>query len=324
MRQRTLLADALEERQLLTVPLVTDHGGSVLQNIQVETVYWNWNTPALKTMATQLNTFVGDVTNSAYWSDLAQYNVNSGSWAGEYDIAGAPPLSKLGLGNIQVTTNADVEAALVANLGKKDANGNVLPKPDPKSTLYLVFLPPGDPFNYTDGTGTFTVAASYSVPRTKPAWTVFGGQHAWNTANNFAYAVIEYPGPVGRGFSNFMSEDAPTVLSFLTVVSSHELVESATDAEAYVNANRTATGFGWYFSPPARAPAIPAAAPRSATRSRARMSGRRWRTSKTPRSPTPGSCSSTGQTSFPSRTTRTTGRWSWRGSRRSSCPATLR
>ena len=55
----TLIADALEERMLLAVPLVTDHGGSILQNVQVETVYWNWNTPALMTMANQLNTLRG-------------------------------------------------------------------------------------------------------------------------------------------------------------------------------------------------------------------------------------------------------------------------
>jgi hypothetical protein len=244
-----ITAEQLEVRQLLAVPLVTDHGGSVLKNIQVETVYWNWNTPALMAMANQLNTFAGDVTGSNYWSDLAQYNVDFGSWSGEFNIAGAPPANTNGYGGLKVTTNADVEATLVANLGKADGNGNILPKPDSASTLYLVYLPPGDPFNFTDGTGVFPVAASYSVPGTPPDWTVFGGQHAWNVANNFAYSVIPYPGPVGRGLSNTISPDATSVLSFLTAVSSHELVEAATDAKAYINANGTTAAFGWYFSP---------------------------------------------------------------------------
>ena len=86
-----LTAEPLEDRQLLAVPLVTDHGGSILQNVQVETVYWNWNTAALQNMAKQLNTFVGDITDSPYWSDLAQYGVGFGSLSGEFDIAGAPP-----------------------------------------------------------------------------------------------------------------------------------------------------------------------------------------------------------------------------------------
>ncbi len=249
----TPTALALEERVLLSVPLVTDHGGSILQNVQVETVYWNWNTPALMAMANQLNTFVADVTDSQYWSGLAQYGVGVGSWSGEFDIAGAPPLSPGGAGGIGVTTNHDVEAKLVGSLGQMDANGNVLPRPN-ANTLYLVFMPPGDPFNFTDGTGTFFVAASYKSPVNPSAWMVFGGQHAWNVANSFAYAVIPYPGPVGNGFSNIISSDATSVLSFLTAVSSHELVEAATDAEAFINPNGTSTAFGWYFTPPGKGP----------------------------------------------------------------------
>ena len=254
-----ITAETLEERQLLAVPLVTDHGGSILQNIQVETVYWNWNTPALMAMEKQLNTFAGDITASQYWSGLAQYNVDFGSWSGQYNIAGAPPQVTPGFGSVVgnpflVTTNADVEATLIANLGKKDANGDVLPMPNPASTLYLVFLPPGDPFNYTDGTATYFAAASYSVPNTPAPWTVLLGQHAWNQASNFAYAVIPYPGTVGRGFANPMSPDAGSALNLLTVVSSHELVEAATDAKAFLNPNHTTTAFGWYFSPPGAGP----------------------------------------------------------------------
>jgi hypothetical protein len=130
----------LEDRQLLAVPLVTDHGGSILKNVEVETVYWNWNTPDLIAMSGQLNTFVADVTNSQYWSGLAQYGVGSGSLSGEFDIAGAPSLATKGFGGIGVTTNADVEASLVANLGKADANGNILPIPNPASMLYIMFI----------------------------------------------------------------------------------------------------------------------------------------------------------------------------------------
>ena len=250
----TITAEPLEERRLLAVPLVTDHGGSVLKSVEVETVFWNWNNAALQLTATQINTFVGDVTNSTYWSDLAQYNVDSGSWNGEFDVAGAPPRTTNGYGGLKVTTNADVENMLIANFGKADANNNTLPNPNPQSTLYLVFMPPGDPFNYTDGTGNFFVAASYSVPGERAPWTVFGGQHAWNAANSFAYAVVPYPGNVGGGYSNTISADAPTVLDFLTAVSSHELVEASTDAEAYVNANGSTTALGWYFSPPGAGP----------------------------------------------------------------------
>ncbi len=250
--RRIPTAEGLEDRQLLAVTLVTNHGGSILQSVQVETVFWNWNTPALQAMATQLDTFVADITQSAYWNDLSQYGgVTYGSWSGEYDIAGAPPQTTLGYGGLAVTTNADVETTLTANLGQTDANGNTLPVPNPASTLYLVFMPPGDAFNFTDATATFPVAASYSGG----GWSTFGGQHAWHNGAggadpSYAYAVVPFPGPVGGGFSNIISPDATSVLNFLTVVSSHELVEAVTDAQAYVNANGTATAYGWYVTPP--------------------------------------------------------------------------
>ncbi len=253
VRERIPGAELLEDRRLLAVPLVTDHGGSILASPQIETVYWDWDTAPLQAMATQLNTFVADVTQSSYWSDLLQYGVGYGGWSGEFDIAGAPPQTTLGLGGLGVTTNADVEAELSANLGVTNGNGQTLPVPN-ANTLYLVYLPPGDPFNFTDGSGAFTVAASYPSPGNPSTWTVFGGQHAWNVANSYAYAVIPYPGAVGGGFSNIMSADATSELSFLTAVSSHEMVEASTDAEAYVNANGTATAFGWYFTPPGAGP----------------------------------------------------------------------
>jgi len=250
----TLTAEVLEDRQLLALQLATDHGGSILQNVQVETVYWNWNTAALQNMANQLNTFVANVTDSQYWSDLAQYNANYGSWSGEFDIAGVPPMLTNGFGGLKVTNNFDVETTLAGDLGKADAKGNILPNPDPASTLYLVFMPHGDPFNFTEGTETAFVAASYNSPGNPTPWMVFGGQNAWNVANSFAYAVIPYQDPVGGGFSNIINSDATSVLSFLTAVSSHEMVEASTDAEAYILPNETSTVFGWYFTPPEAGP----------------------------------------------------------------------
>lgn len=125
-------------------------------------------------MASQLDNFVGDITDSTYWSGLAQYGgVGPGSFTGEFDIDGAPPQNVVGLGGLKVTTNANVEAELSANLGQTNTLGQTLPNPN-ANTLYVVYMPPGDPFNFTDGTGVKTVAASYSIPGGSVPWTVLG------------------------------------------------------------------------------------------------------------------------------------------------------
>ncbi len=251
-RKRTFGGEALEDRQLLAVPLVTDHGGVILQNIQVETIYWGWAGPEAA-MEPQLNNFVADLVapTSSYWSGLAQYDVDSGSWVGSFDVPGAPPLGPANPGVTAppggVTTDVDVQAMLTANVGATN-----IPAPN-ANTLYLVFLPPGDPYNFTNSTGTITAAAaSYKgagVPQLL-AW------HTWSAANG-SYAVIPYPGAVGGGFSNGAAADAPSELTDLTVVSSHEMVEAATDPEAFVAAQTAAgavnLGFGWYFTPSTQA-----------------------------------------------------------------------
>ncbi len=202
--RRTPTAEWLEDRQLLAVTLVTDHGGSILQSVQVETVFWNWNAPALQAMAAQLDTFVADITQSAVLERSGPVRRRH-VWqlVGRVRHRGGAPQTTIGYGGLAVTTNADVEATLTANVGQTDANGNTLPVPDPASTLYLVFMPPGDAFNFTDATATFPVAASYSGG----PWGTFGGQHAWHNgagARTPATPTRSSHSPVPSG------EDTPT------------------------------------------------------------------------------------------------------------------
>ena len=72
----------------------------------------------------------------------------------------APPLGPANPGVTAppggVTTDVDVQAMLTANVAAAN-----IPAPN-ANTLYLVFLPPGDPYNFTNSTGTITAAASYS------------------------------------------------------------------------------------------------------------------------------------------------------------------
>ena len=102
-----LTADALEDRQLLA-PLVTVHGGPILTNVQVYTVYWGWNmaakVPGMRggvtygDLANMIDNFFQDITGSGYMSDLAQYGAGKGTWEKQDMVAGpvaarSPPMT---------------------------------------------------------------------------------------------------------------------------------------------------------------------------------------------------------------------------------------
>ena len=89
---------ALEDRQLLAVPVMTPHGGPILTNVQVVTVYWGWNAAAAVPgmrggvtfggLATTLDNFYSDITGSGYMADLAQYGAGDGTWLKQDMVAG--------------------------------------------------------------------------------------------------------------------------------------------------------------------------------------------------------------------------------------------
>src|SRR5262245_44015567 len=74
----------LEHRQLLSLS-VSYHGGPLIPNVQVETLYLGqaWADPQqLQATARSLNSFFGSITNSPYMDSLGQYNVHRGQFLG--------------------------------------------------------------------------------------------------------------------------------------------------------------------------------------------------------------------------------------------------
>src|SRR5438309_1475371 len=74
--------EALEDRRLLAAN-VTFHGGPLLQNVQVESVYLGqaWATDStLQQQASQTDGFLQYFTSSPYLDALASYNVGHGSF----------------------------------------------------------------------------------------------------------------------------------------------------------------------------------------------------------------------------------------------------
>ena len=146
-----------------------------------------------------------------------------------------------------MTTNADVEATLISQPGENGCERQRPAHAEREHALPCVHAS-GRPVQLhrrlraPTSSQPATTRLAFQLPG-----TVFGGQHAWNIGNSFAYAVIPFPGPVGGGYSNIISPDATSVLSFLTAVSSHEMVEASTDAEAYVNRQRNGHGIRLVF-----------------------------------------------------------------------------
>ena len=118
------------------------HGGPLLANVQVETVYYGaqWNTDAsLIAMRSQINSFFRFVTNSVYVDQLLEYSepgyiIGRGSFTGENVLGPA-----LAAGS--TVSDATVRQAITANLGGKDNIGNTVPQPN-ANRLYVVFAPP--------------------------------------------------------------------------------------------------------------------------------------------------------------------------------------
>jgi hypothetical protein len=173
---------------------VTYHGGPLLQNVRVVTLYWgpDWKGSAL---SSYFNGFFKTLfADGRFLANLAQYSTDSytignGTLAHSTTDTMAPPAT---------VKDTEIRAEIQAQI----AAGH-LPQPDP-NTLYFVFTPP-----------QVVVVDRYGNDSAND----FTGYHDFvSGSDGFTYAVIPYDSTLSD----------PRVM---TVYASHELAEGVTDPE---------------------------------------------------------------------------------------------
>jgi predicted phage tail protein len=191
----------LEQLERRDVPTVTFHGGPVLANVEIQALYlgsdWNGNTPIT---TDTFDAFLAHISDSDYMDMLneAGYGVGRGYLAGSAIDGSDLP---------SVINDADIQ-----NYIDNDINSGLLAAPD-DNTLYFVNVEPG-----------------VQVDGSPPGYgyhSSFTGQGDLTDGTVIPYAVVPDSGSL---------DDATGAFNNMTVTSSHELTEAATDP----------FGNGWY------------------------------------------------------------------------------
>jgi hypothetical protein len=195
---------------------LTYYGGPVLAKVKVFTVFWSSSV----NFQSQLNAFYGAVSNSAYFDWLTEYNtptqtIARGSFLGSLVDPSPPTQTAL--------TNADLQT----ELGKLIDAGKV-PAPT-ADTLYMMHFPPGVTIDL-DGSGSCVVFCAYH------------NTFVHNGVNVYYGVMPDQGGSCAGGCGG----DAST-FNNLTSVSSHELIESVTDAAVGL-ATVVGPPLAWYDS----------------------------------------------------------------------------
>jgi len=187
-------------------PNLTNHGGTVLTNVQVVPIYWGseWTTGTTAALPAQVNGFFDFILTSSVIQMLGEYsipgkNIGFGSRIGSFVISNSEPGTVSGSGRL--VTDAQIQTALQGWI-----NAHTVPAVN-ANTLYFVYLPPNCACDGPGGSG-----ASCSQ---------FCGYHD-SFGSGVYYAVIPFANCNGCVFPG-------QFLDTLTEVSSHELCEAITD-----------------------------------------------------------------------------------------------
>jgi hypothetical protein len=195
----------LEDR---LVPTVTYHGGALLQNVGIETLFFgqNWSSDStLYQQAARLNGFLQYLTNSSYMDMLtnAGYGVGRGT-------AVNGPISLANLSGI-------VDDTRIQGLLADYINAGFIQFPD-SNRLYFVYVDPGIEVSF----GGETSGHEFGINH-------FLGYHYSFLGpgdREVSYAIIPYPGGV-----NVSNANLPDPFDGMTCTSSHELAEGVTDPQ---------------------------------------------------------------------------------------------
>jgi hypothetical protein len=193
--------EALEDR---CTPSVTYHGGPLLNNVGVETLYYgrNWfDVPTLFNQALQLDRFMSSITDSVYMDQLTEYSEPGKIIGRGHFLDGVTSSNNL-------TPNQFVQDQDIRNQINAYIQSGVLHRPD-SNRLYVVFTPP----NIHVQLGN------------KNSINDFLGYH-WTFTDSFGetvyYAVVVHQAGNAslQGYNAFQQ---------FTKVTSHELAEAVTD-----------------------------------------------------------------------------------------------
>jgi hypothetical protein len=187
----------LEELEDRLVPTVSYHGGPVMPNIRVETVYYGdaWqNKPALVSESQDLDNFFATITDSPYMDMLVEYGVYRGSFQQHDNVNLAQRSYWDGTPVPMTITDQSIINMLDANITDPNSPVNY----PTGNTLYVVFTAPGVSVDYATDNGFAGYHAAFTDSQGEPVY----------------YAVIPYDSFDG-----------------MTVTASHELSEAATDPD---------------------------------------------------------------------------------------------
>jgi hypothetical protein len=210
----------LEERLVQTV---TNHGGALLQNVEVQALYIgsDWNSSAsMQNNRTYLENYLKDIVNSSYMDMLsnAGYEVMRGSF--DPGFTDPYPVNKTA-GLTDANIRWFIEGDLLFGLKAPDVN-----------RLYVVFVE--DNVAVTNNQGTSSTdpkngMLGYHTAFSAPDWTGYGGK-------DIRYAVVPFPG------GSVKNNQVPglSTLNSLTLTTSHELAEAVTDPDVAYKTK------GWY------------------------------------------------------------------------------
>ncbi len=219
-RQRSPVRLAVELLEDRLTPTITYHGGALLPHVQVQALYLgsDWvNQSSYKQQSQALDGFLQTIVNSSFMDMLttAGYNVGRGTAsAGAFDPLNINKAAVLSDSTIQADLQLAINAGLV--------------QPPNANRLYVVYVEDNVSIGMGDGSDSLDDFLGYHG--------AFGGHNPAGQPADIRYAVVPYPG----GTIGNLSVAGVTPFQSMTVVSSHEIAEAATDPDVDYGA------LGWY------------------------------------------------------------------------------
>jgi hypothetical protein len=224
-------------------------GGPIITNVQVVQVLYgsgSYDPHVAGTSSPTMGQFFGDFTGSGSGliTLLAQYNTNvsggTNQFFGNGTFGGLFQISPSGANNGSVITDAQIQSELLAQISAGNLPAPIIDFSGNPRTLYMVYFPPGKtitspppgPQTCTPDTNGSVLCAYHGTTSNS---NLFAGKHV-------LYGVM----PDMQSGSGCAVCGTSTTFGNYTTVSSHELVETMTDADVGIAPNNHSSPLAWY------------------------------------------------------------------------------